>query len=73
MSERDVYEGRDSQVVGRELLEYRDNPPLHDMGAFDVHCYALGDIIEIVMRPNPEFTTGELLTRLAHLMGVDEA
>ena len=59
-------------MVGRQLLEYRDNPPLHKAGVFSGHWYEMGEIMVIIMAPKTEFTTGEYLTRLAHLMGVDE-
>ena len=62
----------DSETVGRALLRYRDNPPLHEAGVIEGHWYEIGEIMAIIMAPKSEFTTGEYLTRLAHLMGVDE-
>ena len=62
----------DSEMVGRALLRYRDNPPLHEAGGIEGHWYETGEIMAIIMAPKSEFTTGEYLTRLVHLMGVDE-
>lgn len=62
----------DSEIVGKTLLKYRDNPPLHEAGTIEGHWYEMGEIMAIIMYPKTEYTTGEYLTRLAHLMGVDE-
>lgn len=62
----------DSEMVGRALLKYRDNPPLHEGGVIEGQWYEMGEIMAIIMAPKSEFTIGEYLTRLAYLMGVDE-
>lgn len=57
--------------VGKALLRYRDNPPIKRAGPIEGTWYTMGEILSIIM-DKPEFTTGELLTRLAYLMGVRE-
>ena len=61
----------EGERVGRMLLEYRDNPPVKTAGPIEGAWYESGDILAIIMEKD-EFTTGELLTRLAYLMGVRE-
>lgn len=60
----------ESERVGRALLAYKDNPPTHEAGPLSGRWYELGDVHRIIMAPRTEYTTGELLTRLAELMGV---
>lgn len=59
----------ESERVARELLAYRDNPPVRQAGLVEGQWYESGDILWIIMAPRCEFTTYELLTRLAELMG----
>lgn len=59
----------ESERVARELLAYRDNPPVRQAGLVEGQWYESGDILWIIMAPRSEFTTYELLTRLAELMG----
>jgi hypothetical protein len=61
----------EGERVGRMLLEYRDDPPVKTAGPIEGAWYEGGDILAIIMERD-EFTTGELLTRLAYLMGVRE-
>lgn len=61
----------EGERVGRMLLEYRDNPPVKTAGPIKGAWYEWGDILAIIMEKD-EFTTGELLTRLAYLMGARE-
>lgn len=58
----------ESERVARELLAYRDNPPVRQAGLVEGQWYESGDILWIIMAPRCEFTTHELLTRLAELM-----
>jgi hypothetical protein len=61
----------EGERVGRMLLEYRDDPPVKTAGPIEGAWYESGDILAIIMEKD-EFTTGELLTRLAYLMGARE-
>lgn len=58
----------ESERVARELLAYRDNPPVRQAGLVEGQWYESGDILWIIMAPRSEFTTYELLTRMAELM-----
>ena len=58
----------ESERVARELLAYRDNPPVRQAGLVEGQWYEFGEILWIIMAPRCEFTTHELLTRLAELM-----
>lgn len=63
----------ESQRVGKALLEYRDNPPCNEVGGtLCGQWYVPGDVMAIIMEPETVFTTADYLTRLAHLMGVDD-
>lgn len=57
--------------VENALLRYRDNPPVKHAGPIEGTWYETGEILSIIM-DKPDFSTGELLTRLAYLMGVRE-
>jgi hypothetical protein len=76
MSEETNASGRycaESQRVGKALLEYRDNPPCNEVGGtLCGQWYVPGDVMAIIMEPETVFTTADYLTRLAHLMGVDD-
>lgn len=58
----------ESERVAERLIEYRDNPPMRDCGAFEGRFYQTGDVMAIVMDPVAEFDGHEYITRLAALI-----